>query len=153
MVIDMILLILICSIFFLFMSNYVGNQAITAGTIRSQSAYTQKLLINTLNYRSTEEPYQGAAIAELIGVDLCSEPSYKDAINNSVHEAVSALNKQGHYFIFTYGDTITYAVYNNLSCVKTEKINIALIDMEFFCGNATMSLGIWPASMEVESCE
>ena len=153
MVVELIVLILICSIFFLFMSNNVGQQAITAGTMRSQSTYTQKLLISTLNYKMIEGVYEGATIAELIGTDLCSGTNHQSNITSSVHEAMDFLNKPGHYFIFTYGDSINKAVYNNLSCVKTEKITVASTDMEFYCGNATVTLGIWPASMEVESCE
>lgn len=153
MVVDLILLILICSIFFLFMSNHVGKQAIETGKIRSQSAYTQKLLISTLNYRISGGEYSGIAVAELIGMGLCNEEDYHDLINSSVHEAIIGLNKQDYHFIFVYGNTASEAVYDYLPCVKTPGINLASAEMEFSCNNATISLGIWPASMGVESCE
>ncbi len=154
MVIDLILLILISSVFFLFLSHQTGEQSINAGVIRSQSAYVQKLLISTLNYKINDSVYENATIAELIGMSYCPTSfAYRDEINESVHYVMEKMNKKDYHFIFTYGNTISRTVYDYLPCVKTEKINIATINLQLTCKNVTVKLGIWPKTMEVEACD
>jgi hypothetical protein len=154
MIVDLILLVLISSVFFLFLSHQTAEQSVNAGIIRSQSAYVQKLLISTLDYKIENGTYQNATISELIGMSYCPDSSvYKTEINDSVNYIIEKLNKENYYFIFTYGDTVNRAVYNNLSCIKTERINLAIADLQLPCGNVTVKLGIWPTMMEVESCE
>lgn len=162
MVIDLILLIIISSIFFIYLSHQTSEQSINTGAIRSQSAYVQNLLTSTLNYKTDEN----ATIAELVGMNYCNT-STKSKIGTSVNYVMEKLNKPDYYFIFTAcpdGDcSSNIAVCNEevsnmygSCCVKTERINIALFNLTLpsVCNhkNVMVSLGIWPKSMEVEKC-
>lgn len=164
MIIDLILLIIISSIFFIYLSRQTSEQSINAGAVRSQSAYVQNLLMSTLNYKTDEN----ATIAELIGMNYCGNHT-RNKVNASVNYVMEKLNKPDYYFIFTAcadGNCSSSSlavcseeVSNKYGscCVKTEKINIALFNLTLpgACGsheNVMVSLGIWPKSMEVKKC-
>jgi hypothetical protein len=145
MVVDLIMLVIISSAFFLFLSSLDVNSSIDAATIRSQGAYTQRLLFSLLNYQT-----ENGTIAELVGAEYCIQDT-DSLINSSVHSAMAGLDVRRSNFIFLYGDT--KAVYNNLSCVRTERINLATFDLSLPCqDNVVLSLGYWPKTQEVEPC-
>lgn len=155
MVIDLIMLVLIATLFFIFLSSQVANEARDTGVIRSQSSYIQRLMISVIDYPVQNGTYQNATVAELIGAYHCNIPNKPSSsiINSTVYDAVSKLGKDNYYFIFTYSPTIATAVYNNYSCVKTETINIAKFNMDLPCNKTVdLTLGIWPASQKVEPC-
>ena len=155
MVIDLIMLVLIATMFFIFLSSQVANKSTDTGVIRSQSSYIQRLMISVLNYEVPNGTYKNATVAELLGKYHCGNTSLHSTINSTVMQAMKELSKEDHYFIFiskatSYG---TIAVYNNLSCVKTETISIAKHTLDFPCSKtAELTLGIWPSSQEVEPC-
>ena len=148
MIADLIMLIIISSIFFLFLSSQHIEKSVTAGTIRAQSVYTQNLLRSILNYQTPN-----GTVAELVGADYCIG-NWNPTINSSVHQAFTQLETKNSYFIFLYGTTQDRVVFNNASCVRTEQVNLATFDMSLPCspGSATVSLGYWPKTQVVESC-
>lgn len=154
MVIDLILLVLIATIIFVFLSSQVENKSSDTGIIRSQSSYIQRLLISTLQYEVSNGTYQNATVAELLGRHLCNEGSFSSQLNTTVNEAINSLGKDNNYFIFiSKTSTKTVAVYNNESCVRTEHINLAIAELDMPCSKtAEITLGTWPTSQEVETC-
>jgi len=147
MIIDIILLVLISSIFFIFLSSQSTGQSMGIATARSQSTYSQHMLLSILNYQNI-----GGTVAEFIGVDYCLK-NMRSEINSSVHNAFSNLDTKDSYFIFMYGNTSNRVVYNNVSCVKTEGVNLATFNMSLPCqDNVIVSFGYWPKSQRVEPC-
>ena len=147
MIIDIILLVLISSIFFIFLSSQSTGQSMGIATARSQSTYSQHMLLSILNYHNGS-----GTVAELIGADYCFE-NMRSEINSSVHNAFSSLDIKNSYFIFIYGNSSNRVVYNNVSCVKTESINLATFNMSLPCqDNIIVSFGYWSKSQKVEIC-
>ena len=72
----------------------------------------------------------------------------KDKINQTVENLISNLSKKDHYFIFSSkSESKRLVFYNNYSCIKTEKVNLASFNLTTTCGNTIISLGIWPKDM------
>lgn len=153
----------------MFLSHQMNEQSINTGALRSQSVYIQKLLISTLNYRiPSGSYYENASTASLIGMNYCGKYT-KGEVNETVNYVISKLNKPNNYFIFTAcpngncdknpiaicSDDVTEKF--GSCCVKTEKITIATFNMSLPEGcnynYVIISLGIWPKTMEVESCD
>lgn len=148
MVIDLIMLVIISSIFFIFLSSQSAGQSINAATIRSQSIYTERMLLSILNYQTPD-----GTVAELIGANYCIN-DVTTLINASVQSAFSKLDAKDSYFILTYeNQSGLSAVYNNVSCVKTEHINLATFNMSLPChDNIMVTFGYWPKTEQVEPC-
>ena len=149
MVIDLIMLVIISSIFFIFLSSQNAGQSVNAATIRSQSMYSEKTLFSILNYQTPN-----GTIVELMAADYCINPgTYKNIINSSVQSAFSKLDTKDSNFILMYGSTLSKVVYNNASCVKTESINLATYNMSLPCrDNVIISFGYWSKTEAVEPC-
>lgn len=146
MVIDLIMLVVISSIFFIFLSSQSAGQSVNAATIRSQSVYTERMLLSILNYQTPN-----GTIAELIGANYCIS-DVTALINASVQSAFSNLSTKDSYFIFVYYPN-KLAVFNNASCIKTESINLATYNMSLPCrDNVIISFGYWSKTEAVEPC-
>ena len=147
MVIDLIMLVIISSVFFIFLSSQSAEKSVNSATVRSQSMYTERMLLSMLGYQTPN-----GTIAELIGADYCIKDS-KALINSSVQQAFSNLDTKDSYFIFIYGTSLNRVVYNNVSCVKTEQVNLATFNMSLPCrDNVIVSFGYWPKTEVVEQC-
>ncbi|MDD5182153.1 MAG: hypothetical protein PHC66_03215 [Candidatus Nanoarchaeia archaeon] len=168
MVIDLIMLVLISSIFFIVVSSQMSHQATDAGVIRTKSVQIQRTLIALLNSQADNTTlYPNATVAELIGKNYCGT-SMAANINNTVLDSMQKVNRPGYYFILTScpegecNDSKSFAVCSpeiesNFSCcVKTENINVAKLHLNLpsTCSYhyATVEMGIWPGSIEVEKC-
>jgi hypothetical protein len=166
MIVDLMLLVLISSLFFIFLGTQMTSSSAETAAIRNRNTFTQKLLFSTLSYGVQNGSYTNATIAELIAEYHCGAISYSpEFLNLEINSLMFKLNKPDYYFILhstsTRGDNYdntyacspeVFAVYGSC-CVKTEKVNIAVIDFSLLCGgNATVSLGVWPSNMKVESC-
>jgi hypothetical protein len=155
MVIDLIMLVLIATMFFIFLSSQVANKAADTGIIRSQSSYIQRLMISVLNYEVQNGTYKNLTVAELLGRYHCNDHSLGDTVNSTITQAMKELSKEDHYFIFisTVSASDQLAVYDRYDCVKTETISIAKYTLDFPCSKtAELTLGIWPSSQEVQPC-
>jgi hypothetical protein len=166
MVVDLILLVIISSFFFLFLSQQVGNQSINAGAIRSQSNFNDKLMLSLLNYRVKDSFYQNATVLELADAYHCGHDELlykpKDFLNNTINQFMNNMSKKNYLFIFI-SESPQNTVYScspevsnkyGKCCVKTEKISVSVMETDLPCGGISKKeLGIWPASMEVEACE
>jgi hypothetical protein len=155
MVIDLIMLVLIATMFFIFLSSQVANKSAETGIIRSQSSYIQHLMISVLNYEVSNGTYKNATVAELLGRYHCGSTSLYNTINSTITQAMKDLSKENHYFIFisTVSASDQLAVYDRYDCVKTETINIAKHSLDLPCSKtAELTLGVWPSSQEVQPC-
>jgi hypothetical protein len=145
MVIDLILLVIISSTFFIFLSSISAEKSSDAAAISSQSKYTERLLLSILNYDNGN-----GTVAEMVGLDACAT-YLQPQINSTVFDAFSKLDSKDSYFILVYAPN--KAIYNNISCVKTEQVSVSAFDMSLPCGNNTMiTLGVWPKTQKVETC-
>jgi len=156
MVIDLILLILVSSMFFIFLSSQTGTQTIESGVTRAQSTFIQRLLITNLNYKIDSGSYANSTVAELISEYHCGNSGTKSTINSTIKNVTETLAKEDHHFIFM-SETSSLSriiVYDYADCVKTEEITVARTILNLPCGkNATIVFGIWPASQEVQTCD
>lgn len=162
-VIDLIILVILVSALFMYLSHQTNEQSISAESIRAQNSYTQMLLTATLKYNTAGN----ATIAELIEMNYCGH-STNSKINESVNYIMKKLNKQDYYFIFTACADGNCGINPSAicskeiidkyggCCVKTERINIASYNLTLpsSCNhrNVVVSLGVWPKSMGVKKC-
>ena len=132
--------------------------------MRSESEFTQKLLITAINSNSS---YGNATVGELVSMNYCGE-NLKDEINKSVTNAMDYLNKPEYYFIFstcpdgncndnpvavcTKGVKEKYGA----CCVTSNEIIIATMNLTLpqECSHnfVVVSLGVFPSSLKVEPC-
>lgn len=164
MVVDLILLVVITSIFFIFMSQQSSNQGIDAGIIKSQNFYTDKLLNAVLNQEIKDSTFKNAKVSELIGALHCDMGGTYPTINKTINEMLLNVSKQNHYFILSsvskdantsyIASCSPYIESNFGCCVNIEKMTTSTIELDLPCNNskATISLGVWPKSMEVQPC-
>lgn len=159
MIVDLVLLILISGIFFMFLSNQLIKRGVDAGVVRAQSNYVQKLLISMLSYGNN------STIAEMISLDVCLnvyDEYLEQEIKENINYIINKLNKKGYYYIFTactdmgcnivLCDNEVKEKYGRC-CIRTKEINLAKFKMELPCGGTLeTTLGIWPKSMVVEPC-
>lgn len=168
MVIDLIMLILISSVFFLIVSSQMSHQSSDAAAIRTKSMQIQRTMIALLNARSdinsTLAP--NATVAELISAKYCSTFNITD-FNNTVMKMMQIINKPDNYFILlscaegNCTDSKSFGICSpeiesKFNCsIKIENINVARLSLNL-PSNCTkdytdVELGIWPSSMEVEA--
>ncbi len=160
MLIDLILLVLIVSIFAVFLSQHLNQQSINTASLRSQSAFTQKLLISTLEYKLEDN----TTIASSIEMSYCGKDI---STEENIKSTITALNKPNYHYIFiAYPNGKTahatavcddYVSQEYGCCVKTDKVNIATVNLSLPSGcnynYILVTLGVWPDSMEVDKCD
>ena len=168
MVIDLMMFILIASVFFLIVSSQMSHQSSDAAVIRTQSMQIQRTMIALMNSRvesnSTFAP--NATVAELIGERYCSssQTAVFDKLNETAQNVMRLINKPNSYFILTFCPkddcsqkdmgVCSPEIDSKFNCsIKIEGINVARMHMNLPCSYkyATIELGIWPSSMEVEA--
>jgi hypothetical protein len=163
-VVDLVLLIIIVSLFFVVLINERGTQSLNAGALRARSVFVQNLLITTLHANST---YNNASIAEIISMNYCGK-NLDDEIVNSVNRTISYLNKQDYYYILSICpngncDSDSVAVcskeINNAfgsCCAKTEKATQATINITLPTGCKhdyfIATLGVISKNEEMKPC-
>lgn len=162
MIIDLILLIIITSLFFLFLSQQTGKTAFEAQAISNQNSYAHELLTSTLQY-NMNSTYENATVAELINAFHCGNTGVKADLNQTINSVISSFGKKDYYFILksqapgaaleSFGSCSSYIESNYSCCVKIEKITLANFDLNLTCNStASISLGVWPKSIEVKPC-
>lgn len=162
MVVDLILLIIITSVFFIFLSQQTGHIALEAETIRSQNSYMRSLLSATLNYK-INSTYQNATVAEAISAYHCNLNVDKSTLANITRSIVENLSKKNYYFILTseasdapfknFGVCSKFIEENYSCCVKIEKITLSTVNIDLPCNStAKITFGAFPDSIEVKKC-
>lgn len=170
MIVDLILLVLITSMFFLFLGTQTTAQSAETGASRSRNTFTQKLLLTTMGYKTETAEFGNLTIAELLENYHCgyfgAYIGNYDFLDAEINALLNKTNKQDYYFIFKSesdllnGYDVAYSCSPDIKsgyncCIRTEKVSIAVLNLKLYCeanSSATISIGIWPKSMGVESC-
>jgi hypothetical protein len=152
-IVDMLLLVLALSIVLVTLTFTIGQEAQRAQGLRFASAQHQLSLVTAMNKQlalGSTPPAHGRAVDLLVfrACEGCPAGDYCPELDKAINKTF-ALLAEGRHYIFAANGTINATtnkttIFDKQATVCLDRIPVARIDLNTYCGNFQAVYGTWP---------